>query len=132
MPRDAVRVDNPHEVSGGAEHGSLEREGESDRHAELQHLRQPLPVGAPPMAEQMEAAELPVRDNDDEEGERDQRPYDCARQSAAEDAELRESEMTEDQAPPQKGIRRHSDRRDDQDPLRPLQGRDEVAHRLEQ
>ena len=65
LQRDGMRgdrggADPAHEISGEREHAHFQRHGDADRPAEPDHRQRPLAVEPPPVAEQVEAAELAV------------------------------------------------------------------------
>ena len=132
MRGDRFRVDQAHQIGGGAEHAAFEPHRQADREAEPPQLAVARPVGPPEAAEQVEAAELAVGDDDQRQHQRQQRPDDRAGQPAAENAQRRQAEMAEDQPIAEQRVEHDAGQADHQHPAGPLQRRDEVAHRLEQ
>src|SRR6185295_19997980 len=110
----------------------FEAKRDADRPAEPRHRQRPLTVKTPPIAEQVEAAELgPRRDDDDERNTQDQ-PGQAAPKAAADQAQPRQAEMAEDQRPAEDSVENDAADTEPQHDARALERREEVPEQLEQ
>src|SRR4051794_30998345 len=116
-------ADPAHEISGQREYTHLQRHGQSDRPAEPNQGKRALRVEAPPVAEQVEAAELPVSRNKSDQRAAHDQPGQRAADTAASEAERWQAEMAEDQRPAEQRVKGDSGKAQPQYDARPLERR---------
>src|SRR5437868_14791906 len=124
MRRNGGSSNPAHEIGGEREHPHLERHRHSDGPTKRDQSPDPLPVEAPPMAEQVETPELPVGGHHRNERAAKCQPSQSAPQAAADEPERGKAEMAEDQRPAEERIETDPPEAQPQNDSRPLERRD--------